>query len=229
MPRNDKIKLTIIDDCVIFRTGLFLILSKNDAFKILNCSDFQSSSFWVERKGGLPEDDVPDVILAHTTVKDITYQNKTVERAKKAAPKAKVLLISEFSDMDYLVKILMSSCDGYVLRDVSEQALVRAIKNVNSEIFVFDRGVIEKFLKFPKSGGQVFGQSESLKSELSERENKVIAMVAEGMTNRTIAAELGLAAGTVKNMISDMLARFGFKKRSQLVTLLAEAYQASTR
>ena len=210
MEKTEKTKLAIIDDCVVFRTGLGCILSKVADFEIIMCQDFKSEE-------DLDFPDLPDVILTHATVKEVEYQAKIISKAKKAAPLARVLLISEFSDTDYLVKILMSGCDGYVLRDVSEKALIRAITNISTNIFVFDRNAIGKFLQSHKRDKRLG----SVK-DLSSREISVVEMVAEGMTNEKIASELNLATGTVKNIISGLLSRFGYQKRHQLMNLLNE-------
>ena len=211
MQKTEKTKLAIVDDCVIFRTGLRCILSEIPNFEIIMCRDFNSGE-------NIAFSEPPDVILIHSTTKDLEFQAEMLNRAKEAAPLAKVLLISEFSDMDYLLENLMSGCDGYVLRDVSENALIRAVTNVSTEIFVFDRNAIGKFL-------QMHGRGSSLGSarKLSSREMRVVEMVSEGMTNEKIASELELATGTVKNIVSDLLSRFKYQKRSQLVKLLNEA------
>lgn len=209
MMKPKKIKLAILDDSEIFRTGLCCILSKVDDFEITSCLDFKSEE--------TPDfSEVPDVVLFHAAVKDTECHAQALNKAHKAAPLAKVLLISEFADVGYLSKISLSSCDGYVLRDVSEKALVRAIRNISTEVFVFDRNVISKFL-------QVNSRENRFGNELSPREFRMVRMVADGMTNGNIASELGLAPGTVKNIISGLLTRFDYRKRSQLVNLLNEA------
>lgn len=214
MPQSEKTKLAIFDNCEIFRTGLQCILSKVHDFEIISCFDFKAGEIHA-----LSE--TPDVILTHTTVCDIQYQIEILRELRKFAPLAKSLLISEFSDVDYLAKILLSGCDGYVLRDVSKNALVRAIRNVNRELFVFDRNVVGQFLQFHKRTGH--------SDMLSPRETRIIELISEGLTSRSIASELGLATGTVKNMISVLLLRFGFQKRTQLVTLMHEANQISSQ
>ena len=211
MNEIEKTKLAIIDGCVIFRTGLCCILSKVSHFEIIMCRDFKSGE-------NIDPSEPPDVILFHPTAKNLEFQTGILGNARKAAPLAKVLLISDFSDMDYLLENLMSGCDGYVLRDVSEKALIRAITNISKEIFVFDRNAIVKFL-------QPRGRGSRLKSamHLSDRDARVVEMVAEGMTNMKIAFELGLSSGTVKNIVSGLLLRYGYRKRSQLVKLLNES------
>ena len=210
MKKTEKTKLAIIDDCVIFRTGLYCILSKIRNFEIIMCRDFKFGE-------AIDFSEAPDVILTHPSVKDVEVQAKILFKAKKAAPFARVLLISEFNDMEYLLENLMSGCDGYVLRDVSEKALVRAITNISKEIFVFDRNAIARFLQLPKRDGRPGGVN-----ALSSREERVVKMVGDGMTNEKIASELGLAAGTVKNIVSGLLSRFKYHKRSQLIKRLNE-------
>ena len=211
MEKTEKTKLAIIDDCVIFRTGLRCILSEVPNFEIIACGDFNSGE-------NIDFSEAPDVILLHSAAKDLELHTETLNMAKKAAPLAKVLLISEFSDMDYLLENLMSGCDGYVLRDVSEKALIRAVTNVSTEIFVLDRNAIVRFLQLHER----FNGPGNFRN-LSSREKQVVEMVAEGMTNEKIASELELATGTVKNIVSGLLSRFKYRKRSQLVKLLNEA------
>jgi DNA-binding NarL/FixJ family response regulator len=206
--KPEKLRLAVFDDCEIFRAGLFCVLSDAPDLEITVCSGFDAGETCVTPEG-------TDVILFHSAGRDVKYQAETLDKVKKSVPLAKTLLISEFSDVDYLVKMLILGCDGYVLKDVSKKALIRAIMNVSTEIFVFDRNLVARFLQSRKNDDYVVDAG-----KLAPREIKIIEMIARGMTNAAIASELGLALGTLKNIISALLLRFGFQKRSQLVLLL---------
>ena len=166
MEKTEKTKLAIIDDCMIFRTGLRCILSEVPHFEIIMCRDFKSEE-------NIDFSEPPDVIVIHSTAKDLEFQAEMLNKAKEAAPLVKVLLVSEFSDMDYLLESLMSGCDGYVLRDVSEKTLVRAITNISKDIFVLDRNAIAGFFQLRKRSDRL----EEAKA-LSTREARIVELVA---------------------------------------------------
>ncbi|MDR3331577.1 MAG: response regulator transcription factor [Synergistaceae bacterium] len=210
---SGRVKIAIFDDCVIFRAGLTSVLGKIPEFEIVCASDFNTDSAALVGSGVLGVS--PDVLLAHTTTKDINEHIEIIGRLRDANASLRILIISEYSDIDYLVKIVASGCDGYVLRSVSEESLRRAISNIAADIFVFDRIVISKFFMAPALDHYI-----KHSQELSNRETKILDLIAEGQRNNEIAAIFNLSPGTMKNLISDMLHRYKCKNRSQLINLL---------
>ncbi|MDR2779534.1 MAG: response regulator transcription factor [Synergistaceae bacterium] len=203
------LRLFIIDDNEIFRAGLTEILRPEKG-------DFEVSG------SGEPSDEVeafctaaaPDVLLVHASGREMDKHLQIAGRIKKKVEGTRVLVIAEFTDIDYLLKIAASGCDGYVHSGISGRSLVRIIQNLGNDVYIFDRTVIDKVLLLEDERRVV------KRSELSPREQRIVEMLAEGQSNAAIGKELNLSAGTVKNLISDMLKQHRFKNRAQLVKSL---------
>jgi DNA-binding NarL/FixJ family response regulator len=195
--------VSIIDDSPIFRRGLFCVLGEMVEFDIVAC---------LESFSDVEERCLPDVFLIHLATRKIDEQTQHIKKIRKNSPHVRILLISEYSDADYLMKVMESGCDGYVQQNVSEEVLRRVILNLNSGSCVFDRRIIDKFIDILSGDAQM--------SQLSQREVAIIELIAEGRSNEEIALEIGLSTGTIKNAVSNMLQHYRFKKRAQLTSLL---------
>jgi DNA-binding NarL/FixJ family response regulator len=206
--QKKKLKLFIMDDSDIFRVGLIEILKREEDF------EFSGSGEPSEETGELCTTAIPDVILVHASVREIDKHLRIMDMIKQKAKGIRILVITEFADINYLLKIAASGCDGYVHSGISGQSLAKVIRNLGNDVYIFDRAVINKLL--------VVGDERRAVSlaDFPPREQKIAEMLAEGRNNAAIGKELNLSAGTVKNIISDMLKRHHFKNRAQLVNVL---------
>jgi DNA-binding NarL/FixJ family response regulator len=127
----------------------------------------------------------------------------------------RILAITEFNDIEYLLTIAASCCDGYVHSGISRRSLVRVIENLGDDVYIFDRVIINKMLSLQNDRLTV-------KVRFSPRERRIVEMLAEGKNNDAIGKELELSSGTVKNIVTKMLKRYRFKKRAQLVNELPQ-------
>jgi DNA-binding NarL/FixJ family response regulator len=126
----------------------------------------------------------------------------------------RILVIAEYTDVDYLLKIAVSCCDGYVHNGISKRSLARVIRNLANDVYIFDRAIINKMLLLKDERRAV------KREDFSPRERKIVEMLAEGKGNAAIGKEMSLSGGTVKNIVSDMLKRHHLKNRAQLVNVL---------
>jgi DNA-binding NarL/FixJ family response regulator len=206
--RVEKIKLFIIDDSEIFRVGLAEILRQEEAFALSGCGE---NSDETEK---LCISAAPDVLLLHASLREVGEYLQVADRVKKKVRNVRILVISEFADVDYLLQIVASGCDGYVHANISGRSLKRVVRNLGSDLCIFDRTIIDKLLTLGDT------RRGSIQVEFSSRERKVVEMLAEGKSNSDIGKELEFAPGAVKNIIARMLNRGHFKNRAQLVNEL---------
>ena len=122
--------------------------------------------------------------------------------------------------MDSLLKAAASGCDGYVHSGISGSTLAKVIRNLGNDICIFDRTVIDKLLHLGTNRLRKERRTREAEN-LSPRERKIAELLADGKTNAAIGKELELAAGTVKNIISAMMKRHHFQRRTQLVNMLS--------
>jgi DNA-binding NarL/FixJ family response regulator len=207
--QKEKLKLFVMDDRDIFRTGLAEILRREEEFELAGC--------------GEPSDEAeelciaaaPDVLLVYVSEREIENHLQIIDRIRNEAEGVRILVIVDVSDMDYLLKIAASGCDGYVHSDISCAALIGVIRNLGNDVCIFDRTVIEKMLCLGEE------RQAAKWADFSPRERKIVELLAEGKNSAAIGKELELSAGTVKNIISDMMKRHHFQKRTQLVNVLS--------
>ncbi len=158
----------------------------------------------------LYEDRKPDVLLMDIRMKEMSG----LEAAKQIlgrAPKAKILLLTTFSDDEYIVKALKYGVKGYLLKQ-DYHSILPALQAVHLGQSVFGTEIMAKLpelLKEKKS----FDWSAF---DIGEKELQVISLVAEGFSNKEIAERLFLSEGTVRNYMSQILDKMGLRDRTQL-------------
>ncbi|UUM11112.1 response regulator transcription factor [Proteiniclasticum sp. QWL-01] len=147
----------------------------------------------------------PDVILM-----DIRMQSMNGLEATRSIlsedPAARILLITTFQDEEYIAGALSLGCKGYILKS-NIAGILPAIQAVHSGQMVFDSKVVQS-LQHPARHHQF--------PQLSEREEDILRLVAEGLNNREIADRLFLSEGTVRNYISTLLDKLELRDRTQL-------------
>jgi DNA-binding NarL/FixJ family response regulator len=132
-------------------------------------------------------------------------------------PEVRCLVLSAFSDQRDVLGALMAGAAGYVLKQRASRELVQAIRTVAAGGTVLDPGVAEGVLARMREGGQ----PDPMLARLSAQERRILCLIAEGRTNREIADELFLAEKTVRNYVSNLLAKLKMHRRSE-----AAAYAA---
>lgn len=124
---------------------------------------------------------------------------------------AKILFLTTFSDDEYIIKALNMGAKGYILKQDFE-GIAPAIKAVFGGQSVFGGDIMHKIPVLVQNKGEFdYGQY-----DIHEKEQEIIELVAEGLSNREIAAKLYLSEGTVRNYISTVLEKLSLRDRTQL-------------
>lgn len=152
----------------------------------------------------------PDVLLMDIRMNGMTGLD-AAECILKEDKAAKILFLTTFSDDEYIVRALNLGAKGYLLKQDFE-GIVPAIKAVYGGQSVFGGDIVGKIPVLMQSKGEV----DYAKYDISEKEQAIIELVAEGLSNREIAGRLYLSEGTVRNYISTILEKLGLRDRTQL-------------
>lgn len=171
-----KIKILIVDDHPVVRKGLWSCLSTKKNLKIVGeACDGAEAIHKVKELA-------PDIVLMDV---DMPHKNglEVTNVLRKNAPNVKVLILSMQSSRDTVLRIIKAGARGYVLKDASTDELVRAIESVNDGEAFFSPPVAQIALN------QYLTDSADTKplARLSERESEVVALIAEGKSNKEIA------------------------------------------
>ena len=124
------------------------------------------------------------------------------------------LILTTFDDSDVVLDGIRAGARGFLLKDVSYQQLLAAIRAVAGGATVFQPAVTERLLR---AGSAVRIDAEAPREELTAREAEEVRLMAGGYSNREIARALGTAEGTIKNHVSSILAKFGARDRTRAV------------
>jgi two-component system response regulator DevR len=127
----------------------------------------------------------------------------------------KALILTSYDDDEALFSAIMAGASGYVLKDVRGSDLFDAIERVSRGQSLIDPSLMQRVLDRVRNGPRVAPELEGL----TEQELKLLSLIAEGLTNRQISEQMFLAEKTVKNYVSNLLAKMGLERRTQAAVL----------
>lgn len=198
------IRVIIADDIDILRRGLEAVLAQDNEIEVIGtASDGREAA---ELCAALK----PDVAIMDMRMPGYDGEYG-IKHIKSECPKTKVLVLTTFDDSETVQKAVLVGADGYILKEMDNENIIRSIKAVSGGLNVFCANIFG-------SVKQSFSKTEpsEIVSILSERERELLKLIAEGCDNKTIAAKLYLAEGTVRNSISRLLEKLKLKDRTQL-------------
>ncbi len=203
------VRVLVVDDQALFREALVTLLGARPEVEVVGeAGDGQQA---LERAAALQ----PDVVLMdlHMPVLDgiATTRRLTVEQ-----PGVRVLALTTFDDDEDVFAALRAGALGYLLKDVSADRLVEAVLAAARGESVLQPSVAAKVVaRFARLDDAPRSRPQPLVVPLSDRELAVLRLVADGRSNREIAAALFLAEGTVKNHVTNVLGKLGARDRTQ--------------
>ena len=210
------LRVMLVDDHEVVRSGVRSLLKTQD--DIVVTAEAGSVREAIEEADRTK----PDVIVMDVRLADGSGIEATREiRAKH--PEIRVVMLTSFADDEALFASIMAGASGYVLKQVRGNELVRAIKTVGAGESLLDPAVTNAVLDRLRRGKHLM-QDEKL-ARLSPQEERILTLVADGLTNREIGDELGLAEKTVKNYLSSILAKLEVARRAEAAAYLARHTQ----
>ncbi|MCL4292424.1 MAG: response regulator transcription factor [Acidimicrobiia bacterium] len=133
-------------------------------------------------------------------------------------PEIQCLILTSFSDDEALFQAIMAGASGYLLKQVKGTDLVDAVRRVAAGQSLLDPAVTRRVLERLREPPE---EDEAL-ARLTEQERAILELIAEGLTNRQIAERVHLAEKTVKNYVSNLLAKLGMERRTQAAVYAAK-------
>ena len=205
------IKVLIVDDQALIREGLNMMLSLYDEIKIVHEANNGKEAIEI-----LGEKDV-DVILMDIRM-PIMNGVEATKIIKEKYPHIKILILTTFNEDEYIFEGLNNGADGYLLKDIGSKELVNNIKAVYKGDMLFHGEVAKTIASVIKSNKDV-GNKTNLK-ELTPREMEIGKLISQGKNNKEISEILYITEGTVKNHITNILAKLELRDRTQLALLI---------
>ena len=204
-----EIRVLLADDHGVLRKGVRFVLEQDTSVLIVGeASDGREAV-------RLAEDLRPDVIImdiAMPTLNGIEAAAQITRKERHAA----IIILSMYSDEEYLVRALSAGAKGFLLKDAAEPDLLRAVRSVAQGKPFFSPAIVEMLLDDYVQRLQ----RENLKDSyelLTEREKEVLALLAEGKTNKDVASLLNLGVSTVDTHRTNLMQKLRLHNTAELV------------
>jgi DNA-binding NarL/FixJ family response regulator len=205
-------RVMLVDDHDIVRDGIRALLERADDMVV--CAEAATMRRAVEQA----DRSLPDVILMDVRLPDGSGVEATRE-IRTAHPDIKVLMLTSFADDQALFASILAGAAGYVLKQINAEDLMRAVRTVAAGGSLLDPEVTGRVLQRLRSGKHLL-RDERL-AKLSPQEERILQLVADGLTNKQIGDQLGLAEKTVKNYMSSVLTKLRVGRRAEAAAYLA--------
>jgi DNA-binding NarL/FixJ family response regulator len=202
------IRLLLVDDHAVVRLGLRTLFNRTTTIQIVG----EASTMHEAVKESVRL--APDVILMDIRLPDGSGVEACRE-IREVQPHARVLFLTSFSDDDTVLSTVFSGASGYLLKEVDSEALIRAIEAVAKGEAIIDPAVKARVLsRFQAEANQ--GKL-ATNEPLSPQEQRVLALVAKGHTNKEIATLLNLSDKTVRNYLHNTFQKLRISRRTEAV------------
>lgn len=197
------IRVYLVDDHEVVRGGLKMLLEAADDIEVVG----EAGSAGMGRAG--IAETAPDVAILDVRLPD--GNGVEVCRDVRADnPEAACLMLTSFGDDEALFDAIMAGAAGYLLKDVRGADIIDAVRRVAAGDSLLDPTVTGKVLARLRQKSE----PDPL-ADLSDQERRILALIADGLTNRQIADQLHLAEKTVKNYVSSLLSKLGMQRRTE--------------
>jgi len=209
---SDQIRVLIADDHTLIREGLQAVLAQEPDISIVGHAASGADAL------ALAKELAPDVILMDVRMPGMDGVEAT-RRIKAEVPGAKVVILTVYQDDEYLFNAVKAGAVGYILKDVSPEQLVHAVRLASRGESLIDPAlaarVLAEFSKLSTNGERTQQGATGVYAALTPREMQVLNLVAQGKSNKEIARELCIEEKTVKNHMSNIFAKLQVNDRTQ--------------
>ncbi|WP_394191773.1 response regulator [Pseudoalteromonas atlantica] len=207
-----KIKVMIVDDQTLVRSGIKSLLMLSEAIDVVaEASDGEQAISLIQEKQ-------PDVVLMDIRMPAMSGIDtlRALNQTKLDKPQPPVIMLTTFNDHELVVSALQAGAKGYLLKDVSLETLVDAIECVHKGETLIQPAISERVIKQLSTSDSQFESVVDL-PEFSAKELEILRFMAAGCSNREISAAVFKSEGTVKNYVSTILAKLGVRDRTRAV------------
>ena len=161
----------------------------------------------------------PDLVIMDVRLPDGSGIEACRE-IRAARPETRVVMLTSYPDEEAVLSAIIAGASGYLLKQVRGRDLVSALEAVGRGESLLDPAVTEKVLERVRRVAS--GSDTDELAELTAQERKILLLVAEGKTNKEIAAEVFLSDKTVKNYVSSILSKLNLQRRTQAAAFVAK-------
>jgi DNA-binding NarL/FixJ family response regulator len=200
-----SIRVFIVDDHPVVRQGVANVLAYYSDIEVVSEAENAAGLF------ARIEQAKPDIILLDIRMPGPSGIEIT-RRLKRDRPEIKVIILTTYDDDEYLVGALQAGAEGYLLKSASPAVLASAIRRVGMGERLLSPSLVDKVMR----EFQEMAQDKTLSEfNLNEEDLDILSLIADGATNREIAAELFISTVTAKRRVQEILEKMGASNRTQ--------------
>jgi len=206
--QSTAVKLLIVDDSELVRTGLRTLLGSERAIQIVGEAANVAAAVIAATRFK------PDVVLMDIRLPDGTGFD-ACRQILLQLPDTRVLFLTSVVDDRLVNEAIRSGGNGYLLKEIDGRGLVQAIFDVAAGKSILDPAVTARVMNLVKTGAN----QPKLLDTLSPQERRVLALIAEGKTNKEVGLDLDLSEKTVKNYLANIFDKLNITRRSQAAAI----------
>ena len=204
----NTVRVLVVDDSALVREGLRAVLGTHGGVhQIEVVGEAETVAAAISQARLLK----PDVVLLDIRLPDGSGLDACRE-IKRILPTVRILILTSVASDELIHQAVMAGAQGYLMKEINPQGLVKAIADAFAGKSVLTPEITERVLRLLREGTQSNGSN---LSTLSPQERRVLALVADGLTNKEVGEKLGLSDNTVKNYLVTVFEKLQVKRRSQ--------------
>jgi DNA-binding NarL/FixJ family response regulator len=209
------LRLLVVDDHEVVREGLVALLDRRSGFEVVAQAGSVAESISMAARYE------PDVVIMDVRLPDGSGIEACRE-IRTARPETRVVMLTSYPDEEAVLSAIIAGASGYLLKQIRGRDLVAGLEAVGRGESLLDPAVTEKVLARVRR--MASGSATDDLAELTSQERKILILVADGKTNKEIAAEVFLSDKTVKNYVSSILAKLNLQRRTQAAAFVAKRH-----
>jgi two-component system response regulator DevR len=217
-PAEQPLRLLVVDDHEVVREGLVAMLDRRPNFQVVAEAGTVAEAIEAARRFQ------PELVVMDVRLPD----GSGIEACREIRaefPQTRVVMLTSYPDEEAVFSAIVAGASGYLLKQVRGRDLVAALEAVGRGESLLDPAVTEKVLERVRRIA-TGGATDEL-AQLTSQEQKILLLVAEGKTNKEIAAEVFLSDKTVKNYVSSILSKLNLQRRAQAAAYMAKHHVAT--
>jgi two-component system, NarL family, response regulator DevR len=215
---GNSVRVFLLDDHEIVRRGVKDLLEADGDLEVVG-----EASTAAEALSRIPPTR-PDVAVLDVRLPDGDGV-EVCREVRSRHPEIQCLILTSFADDEALFQAIMAGAAGYLLKQIKGPDIVDAVRRVAQGQSLLDPAVTRRVLERLRQGPE---EDERL-ARLTDQERRILELIAEGLTNRQIADRIHLAEKTIKNYVSNLLAKLGMERRTQAAVYAARLSEQRQR
>lgn len=208
------IRIMLVDDSELVRRGIKTVLSTNTqpplnvVGEAANVADAVKECLRVK----------PDIVLLDIRLPDGSGFD-ACRKILEVLPETRIVMLTSHSNDNFVYEAVTSGAQGYLMKEIDPSGLIQAIHDVSSGRSILDPEATGRVLRLLRGGGN---ESSADLGLLSHQERRVLALVAEGLTNKEVGERLTLSENTVKNYLVSVFEKLKVKRRAQAAAIFVQ-------